>query len=209
MEISVLGDSVLKAIDISSGDVISKETQQQIQTVDSLFALIEIAIVDSVSIEVIYNEEYGYPETVKIDLEQIPVDGGLDITLSNLEIKDSLLALDDVTWKLESFDSIAGPQTIIENSNVTLSIDMLNMQLNGTGGCNNYSADFILDEASHNITISNITNTEMACSEPENIMQQEQDYFSTLEQIQFFTFNMASLSLVVGGDAGLHFIAED
>ncbi|WP_039988906.1 DUF6174 domain-containing protein [Paraglaciecola arctica] len=207
MEISVLDNSVLSAFDAVSGDAISKETQQEILSVDSLFALIEKAIADGISIEVIYNQEYGYPESTKIDLEQIPVDGGLFIQLSNFEIKDSVLALDDVTWVLESFDSIAGPRPIIENTSISLAFDMQNMQLNGIGGCNSYTADFVLDNKNHDMTISNIISTEKACSEPENIMQQEMSYFATLQQIRFFFLYDTTLNMSVGGDSGLHFVA--
>ena len=209
MEISILDNSVLSAFDMVSGEVISKEIQQGLSTVDSLFASIENAITNSVSIEVTYNEEYGYPETAKIDLEQLAVDGGLHITLSNLEMKNSLLALDDVTWTLAYFDSIDGQQPVIQNTNISLSIDMETMQLNGLSGCNTYRADFVMDDASHDLRISNIISTEMACDDPENIMQQSQNYLATLQQIQFFTFNMATLNMVVGGDAGLRFVAED
>ncbi len=209
MEISILDNSVLSAFDMVSGEVISKEIQQGLSTVDSLFASIENAITNSVSIEVTYNEEYGYPETAKIDLEQLAVDGGLHITLSNLEMKNSLLALDDVTWTLAYFDSIDGQQPVIQNTNISLSIDMETMQLNGLSGCNTYRADFVMDDASHDLRISNIISTEMACDDPENIMQQSQNYLATLQQIQFFTFDMATLNMVVGGDAGLRFVAED
>jgi heat shock protein HslJ len=207
MEVSVLGDAVLSAINIASGEEISDAVKQEINTIDGLFALIEKAIADGVSIEVNYNEEYGYPEILKLDLEKIPVDGGLYITLSNLEIKDATLALDNVTWVLESFNSIAGPQPIIDNTTLTLAIDMVNMQVNGSGGCNNFSADLVINEKNHDMTISNVISTDMACSEPENIMQQEQSYFATLGNIRFFTFNQASLSLTVGADSGLHFVA--
>jgi heat shock protein HslJ len=183
--------------------------QNGIITVDGLFSLIETAIADSISIEVIYNEVYGYPETAKIDVEQFTSDGGIHFTLSNLEIKESLLALDDITWMLESFDSIAGQQPVIQNTNISLSIDMETMQLNGLSGCNTYRADFVMDDASHDLRISNIISTKMACDDPENIMQQSQNYLATLQQIQFFTFNMATLNMVVGGDAGLRFVAED
>jgi heat shock protein HslJ len=208
MKISVSDDLVLSAVDIDSEEFISKEIQEEIKTVDSLFTLIEKAIADNVSIEVIYNEEFGYPETAKIDLEKLAADGGLHITLSDLEIKDSLLALDNVMWELESFDSIAGPQPVIANTDISMSIDMQNMQLNGIGGCNHYSADFVLDAANNNMTVSNVISTEMACSEPKNIMEQEQNYFATLAQIQFFTFDKRMLNMVVGGDAGLNFVAK-
>jgi heat shock protein HslJ len=208
MKVSVLGNSVLSAVDINSAEVISKEVQQEIPTVEHLFSLIEQAIADDTSIEVTYNEDYGYPENTKINLEQLAVDGGLHVTLSKLDFQDPLLSLDDVTWTLESFGSIAGPQPLIKNTSVTLSIDLENRKLSGTGSCNHYGADFILDNDNHNITISPIFSTEMWCGEPEDIMQQEQNYFATLAQIRFITFDNATLNMVVGGDAGLHFVAR-
>ncbi|MBU3001755.1 DUF6174 domain-containing protein [Paraglaciecola arctica] len=208
MEISVSDNLILSAYDIASDQAISAEVQQEIQTVDDLFALIEKAIADEVSIEVTYNEEFGYPESAKIDLEQLAVDGGLFVTLSDLEVKDSLLALEKVTWVVESFTTIAGPRPIIDGSNISLSVDMQNMQVSGLGGCNSYSADLVLDEKNSNISISNIVSTEMACIEPEDVMQQEQSYFATLSQVQFYSFDQATLTMVVGGDSGLHFVAK-
>jgi heat shock protein HslJ len=90
-----------------------------------------------------------------------------------------------------------------------LSIDLEINQLTGSGGCNNYSADFVLDNKDHNITISNIISTEMACTEPENQMQQEQNYFAVLADIRFFSFNNATLNMGVGADAGFHFVAAE
>lgn len=208
MEISVSDNLILSAYDIASDQAISAEVQQEIQTVDDLFGLIEKAIADEVSIEVTYNEEFGYPESAKIDLEQLAVDGGLFVTLSDLEVKDSLLALEKVTWVVESFTTIAGPRPIIDGSNISLSVDMQNMQVSGLGGCNSYSADLVLDEKNSNISISNIVSTEMACIEPEDVMQQEQSYFATLSQVQFYSFDQATLTMVVGGDSGLHFVAK-
>lgn len=208
MEISVSDNLVLSAFDIASDQAISAQVQQEIHTVDDLFALIEKAIADEVSIDVTYNQEFGYPESAKIDLEQLAVDGGLFITLSDLEVKDSLLALEKVTWVVESFTTIAGPRPIIDGSNISLSVDMQNMQVSGFGGCNSYNADLVLDEKNSNISISNIVSTEMACIEPEDVMQQEQSYFATLSQVQFYSFDQATLTMVVGGDSGLHFVAK-
>ena len=118
-------------------------------------------------------------------------------------------ALDDVVWTLESFDSISGPQPVIKDTLISLSIDMKNRQLKGIGGCNNYSAEFVIDEISNDITVSNIINTERWCEQPENIMQQEQDYFATLAQIRFFILDKTTLILVVGDDVGLHFFIAD
>ena len=207
MQVTVLDNSILTAVDLDSGEAISDDIQQEIKTVDDLFKLIANAIEDQVLIEVIYNEKYGYPESAQLDLEQIAVDGGLDIRLSNLQVQRSLLALDDVTWNLEAFDNIAGAKAVIENSVTTLSLDMTTMQISGSAGCNAYTADILLDDESHDVTISNIFSTDMACTEPENIMQQEQEFLATLEQTQFFRFDNAMLHLVVGADAGLQFVA--
>jgi len=162
MNVSVLDNTVLSAVDINSKEVISKEIQQEITTVDNLFVLIETAIKDEVSIDVTYNEAYGFPEIAKIDIEQLAADGGLHIALSNVEFQDSQLALDDITWTLESFDNIAGPQAVIQDTSVTLSVDFENSQLNGSGGCNSYNADFVFSEEDHTMTFSNVISTEMA-----------------------------------------------
>ena len=207
IKMSVLNNSVLSVININSGEFASKEAQTAIKTVDDMFALIETAIEDDISTEISYNEEYGYPEAVKIDVEQLAVDGGLYITLSNLEFQDTQSALGDITWTLQSLDTIAGPQPVIENSNITLSIDMENMRLNGMGGCNNYNASFVLDNKNNGITVSNVISTKMACRKTKNIMQQEHNYFAILSKTQYFTFNKATLNMIVGGDAGLNFVA--
>ncbi|MCJ8319056.1 MAG: META domain-containing protein [Colwellia sp.] len=120
----------------------------------------------------------------------------------------SLLDLHDVVWTLESFDNIAGPQPVIKNTIISLSMDIENMQLQGMGGCNSYIAEFVLDEVSGDITILNIINTERWCDEPENIMLQEQEFFATLRQIRFFTFDKSTLNMTVGADAGLNFVAN-
>lgn len=209
MKISVLDNLVLSAVDINSDEVISKKTREQIITVENLFVLIEKAIEDNISVEVSYNEADGYPEIARIDVEQLAVDGGLYIKLSELVLHNSRSALDDVSWTLISFDSIAGTQPVIKNTQVTMSIDLETMQLSGNAGCNNYSADFVLDDESHNITISNVIRQEMWCDEPKNLMQQEQNYFATLALIRFFSFNKATLNIGVGGDAGLHLVATN
>jgi ribosomal protein L30E len=49
----------------------------------------------------------------------------------------------------------------------------------------------------------------MACTEPENQMQQEQNYFAVLADIRFFSFNNATLNMGVGADAGFHFVAAE
>ncbi|NQY65464.1 MAG: META domain-containing protein [Alteromonadaceae bacterium] len=211
MMLSVLDNSILAARDINTDETISSETKINIKTVDDIFDLIQEAIDDSVTIDVTYNQEYGYPETTRLNIEQLAVDGGLHIELSNLTVEDPISALDDVTWQLTAYDSIVGPQEIIEGSNVSMTFDLDNNQLSGSGGCNSFNADFVMvdTDTNNNITIFNILNTEMSCESPEKIMEQEQIFFATLTQTSYFTFDKATLSLSVGADAGLHFKVSD
>ena len=79
MQLRILDNSILSAVDIDSDQVISDKTRQAVTTVDDLFTLIGNAIAEGISIDVSYNEQYGYPETTKIDVAQLAVDGGLHI----------------------------------------------------------------------------------------------------------------------------------
>lgn len=209
MMLSVFNNTLLSARDIYKDEAVSSNIKQHIKTVDGVFALIQKAIDDKVTIDVTYHPEYGYPESTRLDVEALALDGGLRIELSNLTIGGPILALDDVTWQLTAFDSIAGPQAIVEGINVSMAFDLDNNQLNGSGGCNSFNADFVIDDTSNNITIFNMINTEMWCESPEKIMEQEQNFFAILTQTNYFVFDKATLSLSVGADAGLHFKVSD
>ncbi len=50
--------------------------------------------------------------------------------------------------------------------------------LSGSAGCNRYSAGYEVD--SNNISIGMAVSTQMACSEPEGVMEQEQEYLAAL-----------------------------
>ena len=80
-------------------------------------------------------------------------------------------------WDLFSYNNgKGGIQTVIIGSETTADF-RADWKLSGSGGCNQYSAEYTTT-ASNGITITQPITTLMACAEP--IMQQETQYFSLL-----------------------------
>lgn len=82
-------------------------------------------------------------------------------------------------WTLTSLNS----QTPIASTKVTAKFE--NNQVGGSAGCNSYGAEYRVD--GDKITFSAIFQTEMACMDPEGVMNQESNYTQTLEQAVSFT----------------------
>jgi hypothetical protein len=60
------------------------EAQVTAYTIDDLFRLVETALSDGVDSSVTYDERWGHPMFVALDLDAIAVDGGLVLSVSNL-----------------------------------------------------------------------------------------------------------------------------
>jgi heat shock protein HslJ len=66
-------------------------------------------------------------------------------------------------------------------------------QLSGTGGCNQFTATFEID--GDKISIGPAAATRMFCSEPEGVMDQEQQYFEALVRARTFSLTPEKLEL--------------
>ena len=66
-------------------------------------------------------------------------------------------------------------------------------KLTGNAGCNQYSAGYTLDQ--NRITIGPVMTTRMQCEEPEDIMQQEQEYLQAITGTRIFTLGTSRLEL--------------
>ena len=67
-------------------------------------------------------------------------------------------------------------------------------QVTGSGGCNSYSAS--IESDGNQLTIGPAAATRMACSDPEDIMQQEDAYFSQLASVAGYTVAGGTLILL-------------
>jgi heat shock protein HslJ len=74
----------------------------------------------------------------------------------------------DTEWELVSLNGNA----LIEGREVTLRFGQVSIE--GSGGCNTYGGSYTASEDS--LRLSGVYWTEMACIEPEGIMEQEQVY---------------------------------
>ncbi|MHB1295253.1 MAG: META domain-containing protein [Anaerolineae bacterium] len=99
------------------------------------------------------------------------------------------------TWVLESFVAGGESTPALEGSRVTAIVDADMVQ--GTAGCNSYSAAVSTDGSF--LKIESPVRTEMACLDPEGVMEQEDRFLETLSQVTAYR---------VRGDV-LHLETED
>lgn len=92
------------------------------------------------------------------------------------------------SWLLNAIDQGVVPPG---SPNVTLSFTSQS-QLNGSGGCNSYSASYTVN--GNNISISNITSSQMLCDD--QVMQLEQQYFTALQGATTYQLANGLLSIV-------------
>jgi heat shock protein HslJ len=95
-------------------------------------------------------------------------------------------------WDLSSYNNGKGAiQTVITGSQTTADF-RADWKLSGSGGCNQYNAEYTTT-ASNGITITQPITTLMACAEP--VMQQETQYLSLLQQATKYEISGDQLTL--------------
>jgi heat shock protein HslJ len=88
-------------------------------------------------------------------------------------------SLEGSNWQVLSYNNGRGGVTsLIIGTEITANFGADN-QLSGNSGCNSYFGQYETEDA--NIKISGVGSTEMACLEPEGVMDQEQEYLAALE----------------------------
>ena len=87
-------------------------------------------------------------------------------------------ALTGATWRAIFYNNGRGAAvSVLDGSTITATFGA-DGQVSGSAGCNRYHAAYSVKESS--ITIQAPASTRMACSEPEGVMQQEQEYLNAL-----------------------------
>jgi heat shock protein HslJ len=95
-------------------------------------------------------------------------------------------------WDLFSYNNGKGAITTVITGTETTADFRAEWKLSGSGGCNQYSAEYTTT-ASNGITITQPITTLMACAEP--IMQQETLYLSALQQATKYEISGDQLTL--------------
>lgn len=100
------------------------------------------------------------------------------------------LPLTGITWRLEWYGEGTAP---LDGADISLVVRD-DVTLIGVSGCNQYAADYTVD--SSRIAIDNLVRTEMACSEPDGVMDQEADYLAVLHRAASYSTDLTDLELL-------------
>lgn len=99
------------------------------------------------------------------------------VELARFEAVDQ--SLQGTSWQVLSYNNGKGGVTsLIIGTEITADFGE-NNQLSGNSGCNSYFGEYKTD--GDNISIGGVGSTEMACLDPEGVMEQEQQYLAALE----------------------------
>lgn len=107
-------------------------------------------------------------------------------------------SLEGTSWQVMSYNNGKGGVTsLIIGTEITANFGE-DGQLTGNSGCNSYFAEYKTD--GDNISIGTAGSTEMACLEPEGVMEQEQQYLAALGTAE--TYKIAGLNMEMRTSVG-------
>jgi heat shock protein HslJ len=112
--------------------------------------------------------------------------------------------LDGTSWALQTF--IEGETATSLMAGTTVTLELNDGQITGSAGCNSYGGSYTLQEGE--ITFSDLFWTEMACLDPEGVMEQEQRYLSILNNVSTFDREASRLTLRTPDGRGLVFTPQ-
>lgn len=102
-------------------------------------------------------------------------------------------ALTDITWRATFYNNGRGAAvSVLDGSTITATFGA-DGRVSGSAGCNRYHAAYVVEGSS--ITIQAPATTRMACSEPEGVMQQEQEYLNALPTAANYAIHGEQLEL--------------
>jgi heat shock protein HslJ len=109
--------------------------------------------------------------------------------------------LDGTSWVLVGY-GLAAP---LPGTEITAKFEQ--GQVSGSSGCNTYGGSY--EVRGETISFSDIFMTEMACLEPEGIMEQEQTYLEYLSGAQTYQLSHGRLQLTRADGETLTFIPSE
>ena len=107
------------------------------------------------------------------------------------------------TWILQYYRKT----TAVEG--ITAAITFSEGKVSGSTGCNSFSGDYTFSgEVSGDLQITNLAVTEMACLEPEKLMDQEAFFLETLNDARRFEYSPEQFMIYQSGRDALTFKPE-
>jgi heat shock protein HslJ len=127
----------------------------------------------------------------------------ISATLGLAACRTSISLLEDRAWYLMSYGSPGALKPIIENTQITATFNSGSGEVNGSAGCNNYFAEYSINEDT--LSIIGMAATEMACLSPEGVMEQEQEFLALLASAQSFQASNSILTIFCADGQQLYF----
>jgi heat shock protein HslJ len=92
--------------------------------------------------------------------------------------------LENRRWVLVAYGAPERLQTVLRGSEISAAFDSAQGTVSGSAGCNRYSGRYRLRGSQ--LSIGRLTQTEMACRQPDGVMEQEQRYLRLLAAAQSY-----------------------
>lgn len=106
-------------------------------------------------------------------------------------------ALVDGVWVLETYGEPDNLKSVLQDTEITATFNSDERDVTGSAGCNQYFADYVVK--GNNLSILEpIGQTEMACPEPEGVMEQERQYFIILKSAESYQIQGKELRINCG-----------
>ena len=105
--------------------------------------------------------------------------------------------LKDTSWRLVTL----GGAGLIPGAEITATFE--DGQVGGIAGCNHYGGSYQV--SGDKLTVDAMSMTEMACMDPQGVMEQEQQYLELLGSAKTFSLTEGRLEIVTGSGQSLTF----
>jgi heat shock protein HslJ len=111
--------------------------------------------------------------------------------------------LEDTKWLLRSYGEQNNLQNVIVGTEITATFNSAKAEVSGSAGCNHYFAGY--EVRGSTLSISGMGWTEMACTSPEGVMEQEQEFLSILAGAQSLQADDTTLTIFCSDGQQLYF----
>jgi len=108
---------------------------------------------------------------------------------------DSLL--EDKVWVLKSYGEPDNLKNVIQGTEITATFNSSEGGVTGSAGCNSYGGAYEVKDNDFTV-VGPIAATEMACLDPEGVMEQETLYLQTLQSAENYQIKGSELRINCG-----------
>ena len=114
---------------------------------------------------------------------------------------DSLVG---TSWNMIQLGPAGFPEPALFQVEVNMELSVDGTSIKGSGGCNSYSGSYTAADGT--FATSDVSWTEIGCSEPQGILGQEARFFSLLTTVESFILQGDKLTLNAPGDELIVFL---